>query len=80
MSETKKMIWKGTNKSVLKQNNVYNVTIENNKITKAELDGTTITVLGNDQIISTDKWIEFTDITKFETIIENEGKKYFLYN
>lgn len=80
MTETKKMIWKGSNKSVLKQNNVYNVTIENNKITKAELDDITVTVLENDQIISSDKWIEFTDITKFETIIENEGKKYFLYN
>ena len=80
MTETKKMIWKGNNKSVLKQNNVYNVTIENNKVTKAELHGITVTVLGNDQIISSDKWIEFTDITKFETIIENEGKKYFLYN
>jgi hypothetical protein len=79
MSETKKMIWKGSNNELI-QNNVYKVTIENSKIIKAELNGNVITVLGNDQIISADKWIEFTNITKFETISENEGKKYVLYN
>jgi hypothetical protein len=75
MTETKNMVWKGSNNELI-QNHLYKVTIEENKIIKAELNGKVIIVTGDNQVINENKWVELTSSIDYKMIEQINSKIY----